>query len=155
MKKTLLTFFLALLLLSPCLSSDELLGTLTKDKILKHFPEWKEVADSYFPKPEVVEKLSSLVMDIHIEVVLGTWCPDSKEHVSAFFKIMEVVDNPLISFTYIGIPRNKEEREKYVSGKKIEKVPTFIVYVQNREKGRIVETPAKSVEEDLLEIITH
>ncbi len=32
-------------------------------------------------------------------------------------------------------------------------IPTFIVFLDGMEKGRIVEVPAKSVEEDLVEII--
>jgi uncharacterized protein (DUF1015 family) len=35
----------------------------------------------------------------------------------------------------------------------IEKVPTFIVYRNGEEIGRIIETPIKSMEEDLYEIL--
>jgi hypothetical protein len=41
----------------------------------------------------------------------------------------------------------------YHHGKKIEWLRTFLVYIEGREKGRIVETPAQSLEQDLLEII--
>ena len=37
--------------------------------------------------------------------------------------------------------------------KNIEKAPTFIVYINGQERGRIIETPQKSVEEDLIDII--
>jgi hypothetical protein len=63
------------------------------------------------------------------------------------------VDNPLISTTYIGIPRDKQARQEFIQGKNIEKLPTFIVTLDNQEKGRIIETPVKSVEEDLFDII--
>jgi hypothetical protein len=33
------------------------------------------------------------------------------------------------------------------------KLPTFLVYVDGREIGRIVETPERSVEEDLVRIL--
>ncbi|MFB0564079.1 MAG: thioredoxin family protein [Candidatus Aminicenantaceae bacterium] len=153
--KTAILVLLISILMMPffILGETELVGQLNKEAILQSFPEWQEVAASYDPNPEIIEKLHAITEEIKIEIVLGTWCPDSKEHVSAFFKVMELVDNPLISTIYIGIPRNKEARQQYIQGKNIMKVPTFIVYFHNEEKGRIIETPTNSVEKDLLDII--
>ena len=44
-------------------------------------------------------------------------------------------------------------RAAVIEGKNITKAPTFIIYTHNQEKGRIIENPIKSVEEDLLNII--
>ncbi len=66
---------------------------------------------------------------------------------------MEMVDNPLITSSYIGLPKDKEARRPYIEDKNIIKVPTFIVLVNNQEQGRIIEHPAKSLEEDLIRII--
>jgi hypothetical protein len=66
---------------------------------------------------------------------------------------MDMVDNPLIMTSYIGIPREDDSRKPFIEGKNIIKVPTFIIIIDNQEKGRIVENPIKSVEEDLLDII--
>ncbi len=134
-------------------SNKELLGNLSKEEILENFPDWEELVSAYLPKAEVVQKLKAINHEIKVEVYLGTWCPDSKEHVSAYFKLMEVVENPFILTSYIGIPKTKEERKPYIEGKNIEKVPTFILYENNQEIGRIIEHPRKSVEEDFLEII--
>jgi hypothetical protein len=131
----------------------ELLGDLTQEGILKTLPEWEETAAAYQPKPEAIQALKAVNQKAHIEVVLGTWCPDSKEHVSAFFKIIGLVDNPLLSTSYVGIPRDKEARKPYIQGKNIDRVPTFIVYTNDQEKGRIIEHPLDSIEEDLLDIL--
>jgi hypothetical protein len=131
----------------------ELLGPLSKEEILENFPDWQEKVASYIPNQEVIGKLQSIQEEIDIEIFLGTWCPDSKLNVSAYFKIMDMVDNPLIMTTYIGIPRDKDSREPYIKGKNIIKIPTFIISINNQEKGRIIENPTKSVEEDLLDII--
>ena len=109
MNKNLLLFLCLFLCLITSISGNlELVGKLSKEEILKHFPDWQEEASSYFPKLEMVEKLNSIDYYIKIECFLGTWCSDCKEHVSSYFKIMEMADNPLISSTYIGIPRDKE-----------------------------------------------
>lgn len=146
----LLIFLFMMLTIS---SKNDLVGSLTQEDILESFPDWIEVMAFYTPRAEAIEKLKAIDYAVKVEVVLGTWCPDSKEHVSAFFKITELADNPLIFSSYIGIPKEKEGREPYIQGKNIQRVPTFIVSVNDEEVGRIIEHPEKSVEEDLVEII--
>jgi hypothetical protein len=131
----------------------ELLGDITKEEILQSFPDWGEVMASYSPDSEALEILQAISYPVEIEVVLGTWCPDSKKHVSEFFKILDVLANPNFFSTYIGIPRNIEARALYIQGKNIQKIPTFIIRVDNQEIGRIIEIPQKSIEHDLLDIL--
>jgi hypothetical protein len=131
----------------------ELLGELTQDEILRNLPDWQAAVASYSPNLDFITRLQAVNEEIQIEIFLGTWCPDSEQHVSAHFKIMDLVQNPLIRTTYIGIPRSQDDRQKYTQGKNIERIPTFIVTIKGQEAGRIVETPRTSVEEDLWKII--
>jgi thiol-disulfide isomerase/thioredoxin len=149
------SLFVILLLFSfPYLRSEkDLTGPLCKKEILKNNPEWQELVASYNPKSEIIKKIKTINREIHIEIFMGCWCPDCRQHVSAYFKIMEMADNPFISTSYIGIPREKEARKEFIQGKNIVRIPTFIIYFQNQEVGRIIETPTKSVEEDLIDII--
>ena len=154
MKKIILTFLCFIIL--PFISvygKLELLGPLSKEEILENFPDWQVEVASYVPDPEVIEKLQSIPSEIKIEIFLGTWCPDTKRNVSAYFKIMDMVDNPFIMTSYIGIPRDNDSRKPFIEGKNIMKVPTFIILINDEEKGRIIENPTKSVEEDVLDII--
>ncbi|NOR21772.1 MAG: hypothetical protein GQ476_03645 [Candidatus Aminicenantes bacterium] len=154
MKKIILTFLCFILLLFISVYGKlELLGPLSKEEILENFPDWQVEVASYVPDQEVIEKLQSIPSEIKIEIFLGTWCPDTKRNVSAYFKIMDMVDNPLIMTSYIGIPREDDSRKPFIEGKNIIKVPTFIIIIDNQEKGRIIENPTKSVEEDVLDII--
>ena len=154
MKKRYFILFLLIFFLSISVYGGlELVGPLSKEEILQNLPDWEIEVASYIPNPEVIEKLKSIQSEIKIEIVLGTWCPDTKRNVSAYFKIMEMVDNPLFMTTYIGIPRDKDSRKPFIEGKNITNVPTFIIFMNNQEKGRIIENPIKSVEEDLLDII--
>ena len=130
-----------------------LVGPLTKEKILEAVPEWKQQMAAYAPKLEAVDKLHGVPQSIHIRVFLATWCPDCRMHVSAFFRLMEMVDNPSISFELIGVSKDKKEPAAAVEENGIERVPTFIVIMDGEEKGRVIETPRTSIEEDLLEII--
>lgn len=132
----------------------ELTGELTPEQILQNLPDWRAVVDSYTPDLETVAKLQTLSEPIQVEIFLGTWCSDSKLHVSAYLKIMEMVQNPVFQTTYTGLPRNKEARQPLIEGRDIERVPTFVVSVQNQERGRIIETPQVSVEDDLWRMLS-
>jgi hypothetical protein len=131
----------------------ELVGPLTREKILAALPEWIAMVEAYSPDLDAVARLQAIPEEVEIEIFLGTWCPDCRQHVSAFFKVMDMVQNPLIRATFTGIPRAREDREKYTAGKIIERVPTFIIRFRNQEAGRIIETPRLSVEGDLWEIL--
>jgi len=152
-KKPFFFFIILFILYSLTFGQKELLGTLTTEEILKNCPDWEEEVFSYWPNQEIIDKLKSFSHQVKIEIFLRTWCPDSKRNVSAYFKIIEMANNPLLQTTYIGLPKAKESRQEYIKGKSIDKIPTFIIFVDNQEKGRIIENPTKSIEEDLLEII--
>ena len=154
-KKLLSLFFLILFLFHFSYADVELVGKLSRERILEKCPGWEGEITSYSPDQEVIEKLQSIDQEVIIEVFLGAWCPDSMRNVSAYFKIMDLVDNSHLITKYVGLPRDKDARKPYIKGKNIIRIPTFIVFINNQEKGRIIENPTQSVEEDLFEIINH
>lgn len=131
----------------------ELLGPLTPDEIIGTHPDWQDVVTGYVPAEQAIQKLKDINIPVQIEVFLGTWCSDSKTQVSAFFKVLDAIDSPLITASYIGLPKDKAARQPYIEGRDIQRLPTFIVSVDGQEVGRIIETPVKSVEQDLLDIL--
>lgn len=141
------------LLLSAMRGRQEIIGPVTPEELLREFPEWQAVAASYSPAPEAVERLRAVSREVLVEVVLGTWCDDSRSHVSEFLKVIEMADNPLIRATYVGVPEDKVKRAVFLQGKGIVKIPTFVISVDGLEKGRIIEAPVKTVEDDLADII--
>lgn len=154
MGKRILLFLLVLALgLSAGAAAQELRGPVTREQILEGCPGWADGTAAYSPAPEAVAKLQQLDRPVQIEVYLGSWCSDSKLHVPAFIKVMDIVASPLITVSYIGIPQEKTARAEASAEKNIQKIPTFVVLVDGVEKGRIIETPAKSVEQDLVDII--
>ncbi len=103
---------------------------------------------------ETLEKISNeRLKNITVQVILGTWCPDSRREVPRFYKIMDHLKYPEKKITLIGVNRNKEVPVRYYQNLQIEKVPTFIIYINQKEIGRIVESPLKSLEKDLLNIM--
>ncbi len=151
-------FFVVFILLGSgfALSSaaqEDLLGPVAREAILEHSPAWRDLVAAYQPKPEALDKLRALGREARIEVYFGSWCSDSKAHVSAFFKVLDLVDAPVLQAAYFGVPEDKSKRVGYFQGREIVRLPTFIVIVDGREIGRIVETPETTIEEDLVRIL--
>ena len=65
----------------------------------------------------------------------------------------EDLNYPKEKLTLIGVSREKKGLSNEAEGLDIEFVPTFIFYKDGKEIGRIVETPAESLEKDLLKIV--
>lgn len=131
----------------------ELIGPLTKERIFEAVPDWKQEAAAYRPDLEAIDKIRSISRPVLLRVFVATWCPDCKVHVSAFFRIMEMADNHFITTEYIGVSRNKKEPAGLIQENMVERVPTFIVFIDGVEMGRIVEHPSSKLEADLAEIL--
>ena len=110
--------------------------------------------EHYEPQNDVMRELNrQRTEDLYIKVVLGTWCHDSKEQVPRFLLILDEMDFPMERLEFICVNRRKTAGVNDISGLDIELVPTFVIYKNDREVGRIVETPVQTLESDLLEII--
>jgi len=138
---------------SLAVSQSELVGPLTREDLLEKLPEWKPYIQAYSPDLEVVGRLQNMHEEVQVEIFLGTWCPDCRQHVSAWLKLTDMVRNPLLKTTFTGIPRQRDLRQEFIEGRNVERVPTFIVHFRGREIGRIIETPKVSVEADLWQIL--
>jgi hypothetical protein len=129
---------------------------IEKDKILKD-EEWKKVYDEFTPDDSLIEALASKSGEnLKIDVYLGLWCSDSKHNVPPFLKIIEKINkfNNNLTVNYFIVERKPTRETKYfVEDLKIERVPTFIFYRDQKEIGRIIENPKKSLIEDFMEII--
>jgi hypothetical protein len=110
--------------------------------------------DRYEPDETLIQKITSTnVSGVSVLIVLGTWCGDSRREVPRFIKIIDQCGLAKISITYLGVDMNKIGPVGDYDKLGIVKVPTFIVYRNNIEAGRIIEYPSSSLEGDLLEIL--
>jgi hypothetical protein len=127
---------------------------ITKEKILATGPEWQEKYDKYQPEADMVEALKAkLGADMRIDVYLGLWCPDSRNNVPPFIKIIDRLGTG-IPVRYFSEPRKASKDVKYfVEELKVERVPTFVFYKDGKEIGRIIENPKLSLIEDIMEIV--
>lgn len=94
--------------------------------------------------PERIEALS-------IKIFMGTWCEDSQREVPRFYNILNFLN--VTKYEIIGLDEDKKSPQKFEKGMNIHHVPTFIIYQNGVEVNRIIESPIKSLEKDLIDII--
>jgi thiol-disulfide isomerase/thioredoxin len=94
-----------------------------------------------------------LLQDMQVEIVLGTWCPDSRREVPHFFKIADALAIGQEQITMLAVDRNFNgpDFEKGQNG--VTHVPTFIFQHNGEELGRIVESPQQTLEQDIKQIL--
>ena len=91
--------------------------------------------------------------NVKITLVFGTWCSDSRREVPRFYKILDHLEYDTKKMTVIAVNTNKTANGTPVDELNIDHIPTFIFYKKGEEIGRIIESPEKSLEEDILEIV--
>ena len=133
----------------------ELEGSYTLEDFQKtQHNEWYEKYNSnYTPDKATLKKLNKVYNGQTAVAFLGSWCSDTQKHWSAFMKVWEEISSEEnIQLYFVGLDKaiNEPEFQKF----EIEYVPTiFILDSNGKVIGKFVETPEKSVEEDLLGIL--
>ena len=124
------------------------------------YSEMKEYYDNYVPNETVIQQINQKLKNIvtqntfEIDIYFGAWCGDSKEHLPAFMKIVDALSTiGEEHIVLISCDRDKNAGCLDISDAKIELVPTFIFLINEKEIGRIIETPTQSLEEDFLHLL--
>jgi hypothetical protein len=73
--------------------------------------------------------------------------------VPRFLKILDTTDYPEENLLMIAVDSKKQASGLDITAYDIERVPTFIIYKEGKEIGRIIETPVQSLEADLQKIL--
>lgn len=132
-----------------------LVGVAKKERLTQiPYSVWfNRTYDRYKTNKTTLENLKKNNSNITMQIFMGTWCSDSRREVPRFYKILEEQAFDLEHVELLMVDYEKETYDQLQKGKNIIRVPTFIIYENGNEIGRIVETPQESLEEDLYKII--
>jgi len=137
--------------------SDILLGYTNLDGLkMAPFNTWFQTEhDSYQPDIVTLNQIDKKDFGhkFKISIVMGTWCSDSQREVPRWIKILETIEYPINSVEIINVDTKKLADGTDVNQLNIKKIPTFIIYKQKNEIGRIIESPELSLEKDLVKIV--
>lgn len=153
-----LTYLLPVLLftfgsIQNAFAQQDIIGRTSEEEILKTHRIFDIYTQRYTPDSTSVAYLKELDSPIHVVVLFGSWCHDSKKHIPEFIKVIQLAENPLLTAEYIGQSRAKSDPEGISDELHLQYTPTLIIYSGDIEIGRIVEEPTRSMEKDLVEII--
>ncbi len=137
---------------------DIILGVFTQQGLTKEpFSEWYTLEyDNYSVDEKILKDLDlDKFQNSVINIIMGTWCGDSQREIPRFYKILEYLKFDKHNIKSIAVNRIKEVPGMQISRLGIEKVPTFIFYLDNIEIGRIIESPEISLEKDIVKIYSN
>ena len=120
------------------------------------FDAWEKDVQSKYKKYRIKKsRLKNLNLEnVTVKIICAAWCSDTREQVSSFVKIMEILEMPLEKIEYHFVNREKKAPgDSFIENYTFTKVPTFVFYRNDLELGSIIETPAESLEKDLLWIL--
>ena len=133
-----------------------LLGYFNLNQLTNYpYSTWfRKEYDDYQLKTDAIKKLLEINKEgITIKIVMGTWCSDSRREVPRFMRILDTWHFPVAKVTFIGVDDAKQSPVGEYINLEIQRVPTFIMYKNNIEAGRIIENPATSLEQDMVNIL--
>jgi hypothetical protein len=131
-----------------------LIGKFTPPELWAEIPTWKVDYDLYHPDQVIIDKLSEIKDEYKVICVLGIWCPDSRDGVPTFLKALDAANLSTVEIELFGVDRKKEDPLESARKYGVDRVPTFIIYSDDVEIGRMIEFPETTFESDFLRIIS-
>ncbi|MEW6211508.1 MAG: hypothetical protein AB1631_24290, partial [Acidobacteriota bacterium] len=71
-------------------------GEMSEQKLWERVPVWRYAMESYQPAQSAVAAIKAIDRETKVTVVLGTWCPDSKNYVPKLMKAIGSAANDKI-----------------------------------------------------------
>jgi tetratricopeptide (TPR) repeat protein len=136
-----------------------LLGKINKQALSDNdYAKWfQKNYNEYAPDNIVIEQFKDELRSYTITTFLGTWCGDSKREVPRLYKVLEAADFPLERLTTVALDRATHSYKRSPGGEEeglnIHRVPTIIFFRNGKEVNRITESPVRSLELDIAEIV--
>ncbi len=150
------------LLVPGVVSADErpiLVGRVTRaDLQTPPYSEWFDGQYTrYQPDAASVLQLRPLLAGTSIEAYFGTWCGDSRRQIPRLTRLLDLAGLDERRLSLIALSDRAMEFKRspgHPEAKRhVHRTPTIVIVRDGREIGRIVETPAQSLEADLLAIL--
>lgn len=131
-----------------------LIGTVTRDGLISMGDWFDSTYKAYKPDETIINSIKAKSAGYPwVFIVLGSWCGDSREQVPHFLKILDQLSYPPEQIFMVAVDRNKKAGNFCVGDYNITLVPTFIMTIDGEEKGRIIEAPVTTLEQDFLNIL--
>jgi thiol-disulfide isomerase/thioredoxin len=129
-----------------------LLGDHDSETLSAYKPEYRRLADEYVPDTPALDALRAQGDEVRVRVYFGTWCPVCGRLVPRIIKVAESLRGSKVGFEYRGLPQpmtDDPETERF----DIHGVPTAIVYLGDKEIGRLSVGDLNAPEEAISKLV--
>jgi len=123
------------------------IGEVNQAKLFATHKSFKQSYQAFKVSDSDLVTINNLPSNLHIDVYFGAWCHDSQREVPRFLKL--VAENKTLSTRLIALDYEKSEPNGSAKSHAIKYTPTFVVYQNDKEIGRIVERPKVSIAADI------
>lgn len=131
-----------------------LIGEVTREAFQDtNFMWFDNEYSEYRVDAAAINGLDEKISKFNFKIILGTWCEDSQMFVPRLLKIFDTLNVPGKNYSLICVDREKEGLTNEVNNLDIQLVPTIIIYFEDVEIGRIVESPQENLEKDIVRLI--
>lgn len=113
-----------------------LLGFQTAASLVDYNPSYGFKSKSYAPDATSLRALAAQGKDVKVRVYFGTWCPVCSRLVPKVMRVAEELEGSKLSFEYYGLPRQMAD-DPVTDEQKLNGVPTAVVFVGEKEVGRL------------------
>ncbi len=129
-----------------------LVGLHPQSGLIEHSPGYSRSAAAYSPNADALTKLRASKGDIRVRTYFGSWCPHCTRHVPFMMRVEnELADNAGITFEYFGLAKPTPGQADWPEG--VRNVPTAIIYVGDKEVGRVKDNQWRAPEMALSQAI--
>jgi len=137
-----------------------LLGKTSRERLAKApFDGWyTKNYEAYSVDSNTAAQLKPLLKHKQFLLFMGTWCGDSRREVPRLYKILDFCRVKSSQIQLITLNNSdtayKQSPGHEERGLNIRRVPTLLIFENQREVGRVVESPVTSLEKDILAIVS-
>jgi thiol-disulfide isomerase/thioredoxin len=107
----------------------------------------------YQPNQKIMDELQPLLENVSITGYVGSWCLDSQRDLPRLYKLLDQARFPHSKLHLIHLREDKSSLNGEEKKDTVTAVPTFILYREGKEVGRIVETAYPTLEMNMLTIL--
>jgi hypothetical protein len=137
-----------------------LLGKCTRERLAQTpFDVWyTKKFEAYTVDSTTANQIKPLLKNKQFLLFMGTWCGDSRREVPRMYKILDYCRVKPSQIQLITLNNSdtayKQSPGHEERGLNIRRVPTLLIFENQHEVGRVVESPVTSLEKDILAIVT-
>ena len=120
-------------------------GDITAQQLLLTYSGFNEEYKAFSLSKTDADLVMSWPENLRVEIFFGTWCHDSVREVP---RLLKALDNK-VAIKLIALDYLKSEPLGRAMEADVKFTPTFIIYLDNKVIGKIVERPNVSLVEDI------